>query len=375
MLDGMATSRRRASPIRYAVVGLGHFAQASVLPAFAGAGKTSQLAALVSGSPEKLTELGDRYGVTHRFSYEQFDDCLEHVDAVYICTPNSEHAVYAERAARAGRHVLCEKPLAVTEEECARILAARDDGGVKLMTAYRLHFEPITLEVLGHARSGKLGDLRYFSAAFSMHTKPGGIRTRRELGGGAVFDLGIYCINAARMLFDAEPERVSAFAVTGERSGMPEVDETTSAVLHFAGDRIATFTTSFDAADVSTYRIVGTEGQIVVDPAFEHAEPLAYTMTIGETTTKKKGKKVGQVAAELVYFSRCIHDDVAPEPSGEEGAWDVRIIEAIHESARRGTAIDLRPFSEPGPEGEQALALAPPSGKPELVEVASPHED
>ncbi len=317
MCQRMVKSRRTA-PVRYAVVGLGHFAQASVLPAFANAAKTSQLTALVSGSPEKLAALGERYGVVPRFSYEQFDDCLEHVDAVYICTPNSEHATYAERAARAGRHVLCEKPLAVTTDECARMLAARDEGGVKLMTAYRLHFEPLTLEVLGHARAGTLGELRYFSAAFSMRTRPGGIRTRRELGGGAVFDLGIYCINAARMLFDAEPERVSAVVVPGERSGMPDVDETTSAVLHFSGDRLATFTVSFDAADVSAYRLVGTKGQIVVDPGFEHAEPL------------------------------CLHDDHRREDDQEEGPQArpgrgrTRLLLEMHQQRRRSGALGRR---------------------------------
>lgn len=371
MTTRSTSSKRGSRRVRYAVVGLGHIAQKAVLPAFAHA-RNSELTALVSGDPEKLQVLGDRYGVAHRYSYDALDACLTEVDAVYLCTPNSEHAWQAERAALAGVHVLCEKPLAVTDAECQRMVAARDKGGVRMMTAYRLHFEPLTLEVLEHVRAGRLGELRYFESAFSMQAIPGGIRTRRETGGGTVPDLGIYCINAARMLFGAEPVMVSAHAVQGGRSAMPEVDDTTAAVLHFDGDRLATFTSSFAAANVSSYRIVGTDGQIVVDPAYKYAEPLAYTMTIGEKVTKKRGRKHDQFTAELVYFSRCVLADEVPEPSAEEGAWDVRIINAIYESARRGEQVALRPFAEPGPDASQATAL-PPSQPPAPVNVTPPH--
>ena len=250
------------------------------------------------------------------------------------------------------------------------MLEARDAGGVKMMTAYRLHFDPITLEVIGHARSGRLGDLRYFASSFSLTAKPGGIRTRAETGGGSVYDLGIYCMNAARMLFATEPLRLSARTIRGDRSGMPEVDETTAAVLHFEADRLATFTSSFASAGVSSYRIVGTEGEIAVEPAYAYAAPLAYTMTVGETTTKKRGRRHDQFAAELAYFSRCILHDESPEPSAEEGAWDVRIIDALLESARRGEQIVLPPFAERGPAASQSTAL-PPVARPALVNVES----
>src|SRR4051812_34772421 len=138
--------------IRYAVVGLGHIAQVAVLPAFANARRNSRLAALVSGDPEKLAALSEKYGVKELCSYQQYDELMRSgkVDAVYLCLPNSLHCEYAVRAARAGVHVLCEKPMAVTEEECERMArAAREggkDGAVKLMVAYRLHFERANLE-------------------------------------------------------------------------------------------------------------------------------------------------------------------------------------------------------------------------------------
>jgi predicted dehydrogenase len=365
-------STRSSQKVRYGVIGLGHIAQSAVLPAFAHA-RNSELTALASSDAEKLEVLGERYQVRHRFGYERMADCLAEVDAVFICTPNTEHEAAVLEAAGAGRHVLCEKPLAVTDEACARMVEACRDAGVKLMTAYRLHFEPTTLAVLKRVRDGALGDLRYFSSSFSMQTEPGGIRTEAETGGGAVWDIGIYCVNAARMLFDAEPVKVQAHAIPGTRSGMPDVDETTTALMHFDGDRLAAFTCSFDAADVSSYRIVGTKGSILVEPAFEIHEAISYTATIEGKSTRHRGRKVDQFAAELVYFSRCILEDRAPEPSGEEGAWDVHIIGAIYEAAARGEAVSLGSFAEPGPEMSQRIALPPPR-KARLVNVSPPHE-
>lgn len=361
------------APVRYAVVGLGYIAQVAVLPAFAHARKNSVLQAIISGDPLKLKRLGDRYGVAVRGDYSQFEACLADVDAVYIATPNSRHEEFTVRAAKLGKHVLCEKPLAVTDAECARMIEACETAGVQLMTAYRLHFEPITLEVLERVRRGDIGELRYFESSFSMQTKPGGIRTKHATGGGTLYDIGIYCINAARILFGSEPEQVFAYSISGERSGMPEVDDTTSVVMRFSQDRLATFTTSFDAGDVSSYRIVGTKGSIQVEPAYEYAEPLAYTLTTGSKSQQKRGKKVDQFAAELLYFSDCVRDGRAPEPSGEEGAWDVRIIDALYESARRGVPIALREFSDPRPTAKQKYARPPVAKPPDLVHAKSPH--
>jgi predicted dehydrogenase len=329
------------SKIRYAVVGLGHIAQAAVLPAFAHAKRNSTLHAMVSGSDDKLNKLGDQYRVPVRASYDHYERCLKEVDAVYICTPNSEHADYAVRAANAGVHVLCEKPLAITEAECSRMIQAAAANNVRLMTACRLHFEPLFLEIVDAVRAGKIGEVRYFSSSFSMHAKSGGIRTQRELGGGTLFDLGVYCINAARLMFRAEPTEVFAYSIDGARAGMPEIDEMTSAVMRFDGDRLATFTTSFDANPVSDLRITGTEGNIHAEPAYNHSEALGYTLTVGTDVRKKKGRRRDQFAAELVYFSDCVLNGKDPEPSAEEGCWDVRVAGALYESARRGVPVSL----------------------------------
>jgi predicted dehydrogenase len=363
------------SKVRYAVVGLGHIAQAAVLPAFAHAKRNSSLHAIVSGSVEKLNEIGDKYRVPVRASYDNYERCLQEVDAVYICTPNSEHSDYAVRAANAGVHVLCEKPLAVTERECKRMIEAAARNNVRIMTAYRLHFEPLFLEIVEMVRAGRIGEPRFFSSSFSMHAKPNGIRTKRELGGGTLFDLGVYCINAARIMFGAEPTQVFASSIDGARADMPEIDEMTSAVMRFDGDRLATFTTSFAANGTSDFRIVGTEGNIHAEPAYEYAEALGYTLTVGQDIRKKKGRRRDQFASELVYFSDCVLQGKSPEPSAEEGCWDVRVVDALYQSAKRGAPVSLSHFGPERPPVPSQGQDHPPVREPELVAVEKPHHD
>jgi predicted dehydrogenase len=362
------------SKVRYAVVGLGYIAQAAVLPSFAHARRNSSLHAIVSGSTEKLNEVGDKYRIPVRATYDDYERCLQEVDAVYICTPNSEHADYTVRAAQAGKHVLCEKPLAVSQQECELMIKACKENNVKIMTAYRLHFEPLFLEVLEIVKSGKIGEPRFFSSSFSMHARPGGIRTQRELGGGTLYDLGVYCINTARLMFRAEPIEVVASSIDGARSNMPEIDEMTSGIMRFDGDRLATFTTSFNANGVSDFRVVGTEGNIHAEPAYEYAEALGYTLTVGENVRKKKGRRRDQFAAEIAYFSDCVMQGRDPEPSAEEGCWDVRVVNALYESANSGKPVKLDNFGpERRPVKEQGKDF-PPVTEPELVAVEKPHD-
>jgi len=360
--------------VRYAVVGLGHIAQVAVLPAFAHARRNSALAALVSDDAAKRKELARRYKVP-AFSYDDFDTCLEEVDAVYIALPNSMHAEYTIRAANAGVHVLCEKPMAVTAGECEQMIEACRTNRVKLMIAYRLHFEEINLKGVDLVRRGRIGEPRYFNSSFSMTVRRGNIRTKRELGGGTLYDIGIYCINAARYLFRAEPLEVSAVSVHSGNRKLADVDETTAAILRFDGGRVASFVCSFNAADEASYRVVGTKGQLVVDDAYEYAEGLSYELTIGERTTRKRIGKRDQFAPELLHFSDCILQDRAPEPSGEEGLADVRVIRAIYRSADKGRAIELEPFEKRRrPTLEQEMRR-PPIEEPEEVKARGPSED
>lgn len=361
--------------VRYAVVGMGHIAQVAVLPAFAHARRNSALVAIVSGDRTKRREIATRYRVAHAFSYDEYDKCLRLVDAVYIALPNAMHAEYAIRAARAGVHVLCEKPMAVTVEECRRMIAAARRARVKLMVAYRLHFEGISLAAIDLARRGELGTLKFFNSSFSMRVRRGDIRTKRALGGGTLYDIGVYCINAARNLFRGEPTQVSAMSINSGVGALAEIDETTAATLRFGNDRIATFITSFNAADVGAYRIVGTKGELHADPAYEYAEGLELTLTVDGKRTRKTIGKRDQFGPELLYFSDCIIKDRSPEPSGEEGLQDVRIVEALYESSRIGRPVRIPSFHElKRPTGRQRITR-PGIRKPRLVKVQSASRD
>ena len=363
--------------IRYAVVGLGHIAQVAVLPAFAQA-ENSKLAALVSDDPEKLEKLGRRYQVRARFSYDQFEECLTSglVDAVYIALPNHLHREYTERAARAGVHVLCEKPLAVTEEDCVAMMRACEENGVKLMVAYRLHFEEANLKAIDLVQGGRLGEPRLFDSVFTMQVKEGDIRLNpRELGGGPLYDIGVYCINAVRNLFGAEPMEVMAFSANNGEPRFQQCEEMTAAILRFPGrERLASFTCSFNGADVGTYRVVGTKGELVMDPAYEYAKGLTQRVTINGRTRQRTFPKRDQFAPELISFSECILTGAAPEPSGGEGLADVRVIRALYRSADTGQPVALPPFSK---EDRPSLAQEirrPAVRKPALVNTEAPTE-
>ena len=356
--------------VRYAVVGLGHIAQVAVLPAFGNARRNSRLAALVSGDPVKLEELGAKYHVDQRYSYERYDEMLKSgdVDAVYVATPNSLHAEYSIRAAQAGLHVLVEKPMAVTEEQCERMATAAREARVKLMVAYRLHFERANLEAIEVARSGRIGEPRIFSSTFTMHVVPGNIRVQRDLGGGTLYDIGIYCINAARGLFGDEP--VEARAMSAGSVG--EVEETLSAVLRFPGERCAAFTCSFGAADVSEYRITGTKGDLALEPAYEYAMALQHRLTINGERKERRFAKRDQFAPELLYFSDCVLKNHAPEPGPEEGLADIRVIRALYRSAQSGQPVELGPYERRERPGLEQEIRRPPIDKPRTVHTQAP---
>lgn len=369
-----ADERRK---IRYAVAGLGHIAQAAVLPAFAHAGENSELAALVSGDAGKLAKLGRKYRVRHRYAYDQFEECLTaaEIDAVYIALPNELHREYAVRAAEAGVHVLCEKPLAPTEADCQAMIDAADRNGVKLMTAYRLHFDEANLSAVDAVQSGRLGDVKLFNSTFTMQVKPGDIRLNpRSKGGGSLYDIGVYCINAARYFYAAEPEWAFATATEGSDPRFADTEESVSAVLRFPGERLASFVVSFGAASVSTYTVVGTRGSLVMDPAYAYADAITQTVTVNGRSRARTFPKHDQFAPELVSFSECIITGEEPEPSGREGLADVRVIRALYRSIETGRPVELGPFRKDArPTIDQAIRK-PSVREPKLVNTEAPSE-
>jgi len=360
--------------IRYAVVGLGYISQAAVLPAFRHAARNSELAALVSDDPVKLKRLGEKYRVARRFAYEDYDECLRSgdIDAVYLALPNNLHCEHAVRAAEAGVHVLCEKPMATTVEECEKMISAAARGRVKLMVAYRLFFERANLKAIATAKSGQLGDLRIFNSLFGMQVEAGNTRLQRELGGGTLYDLGIYCINAARNLFGCEPIEAFAISANNGEERFREVDEMTGAVLRFPGERLATFVSSFGSADVSAFEIVGTKKSLIVEKAYEMVEGKTHKLKRKLKERAARFPKGDQFAPELGYFSECILNDREPEPGGAEGLADVRVIEALYFSAQSGKSVSLRPLEKSSEPDLELARHRPPVAKPKLVHARAP---
>jgi predicted dehydrogenase len=365
-------TKKTERQVGYAVVGLGHFAQDAILPAFEHA-ENSRLVALVSGDPEKARELGERHGVPV-FGYERYEECLAlpEVEAVYIALPNSLHAEYAVRAAKGGVHVLCEKPLATSEAECREMIRECQESDVRLMTAYRLHFEQANLTAVEAVREGKIGDPRVFTSTFSFQVNAPNIRVERDKGGGVLWDIGVYCVNAARYLFRAEPVEVFAFCDKGKDPRFAEVEEAASVVMRFPEGKLAAFNVSFGAEAVATYQLLGTEGMLKVDNAYEYKGDIRWELTSEGKTRKGKVPARDQIAPELLEFSDCVLEGSDPEPDGWEGLADVRIIAALYESARLGQPVKLEPFEKPRRPTKEQEERRPPSETPEYVNVESP---
>jgi predicted dehydrogenase len=368
----MSTQSSR-SKVRYAVVGLGHIAQVAVLPAFKSA-RNSEIFALVSGDSRKRETLAKKYRVAHACSYENYDQILSLVDAVYLALPNHLHKEYAVRAAEKGVHVLCEKPMAVTEEECEAMITAAEENRVKLMVAYRLHFEKGNLDAIRTVKTGRLGNPRIFNSEFAQQVKANNVRVTEPVsrGGGPVYDMGVYCINAARYLFGSEATKVLAVSASNKDVRFRKVEEMMSAILYFPDERLASFTCSFGAADISRYTVVGTKGVLNSDPAYEYAMDIEQEVSVAGKKSKRKYAKRDQFAAEISYFSDCIVKNRVPEPSGLEGLADVRIVRALYESVRTGAAVGLPPFANKKKPSIVQEIHRPAHGKPKTVNAKSP---
>jgi predicted dehydrogenase len=329
--------------IGYAVVGAGAVVERALLPAFARAGGDARLAAIVATDRTRAQALAQDHRVT-AYHLDEFRQCLQRDDVhvVYIALPNSQHCDYAVEAARAGAHVLIERPMAVMADECRRMLRTCQTNRVKLMVAYHLQFHPGHLRLAELVRSGAIGAPKTISSDHTLRVQDqDDSRLQRRLGGGTVYDLGISAIFAARTLFNAEPAQVMAMTARMTRRYGGDVDESTVALIRFPEDRLTHFHTSFGEEPTAVVTVFGEDGYARLSGAYDAAQPAALEIVRGGRREEQTFDATDAYASELDYFAGCIVRDSAPEPSGVEGLQDVRIVEAIYRSARDGRPVTL----------------------------------
>ena len=328
--------------VGFALCGLGGLSEHQIAPAFA---KTAhcRLTGLITGTPEKVGEWQARYGIPSRsvYTYDTMERMAENpdIDAVYIVTPNAEHPEQTVRAARAGKHVFCEKPMAVSVEKCREMIAACEAAKRLLGVAYRCQYDPNHLECVRIARSGEFGPIRTIDAGFGISVgRADQWRLKYALsGGGSLVDVGIYALQATRYLTGAEPIEVSAFESKTDRVKFAQVDEQMNWLARFPGGVVANCASSYNMNDLNVFRVHAERGSFGLEPAFN------YTGNRGE---RSDGVSIALAepdlfAAEMDDFARCILEGRPSKVSGEEGLRDVRIMSAIYESARTGRAVKL----------------------------------
>ncbi|HTR14968.1 MAG TPA: Gfo/Idh/MocA family oxidoreductase [Roseiarcus sp.] len=324
--------------INYAVVGAGWISQIAFLPGVARSGN-SRVAAIVTGDRAKAAQLAEFHGVGTIVGYDGYDALLASPasDAVYIALPNDMHADFTIRAARAGKHIMVEKPLAANEDESLAMIAAARDANVFLMTAYRLHNEPGTVAVLEHIRAGAIGRPLFFQSVFSFQMELSNHRLKAKAWGGPLQDVGVYCINAARHIFAEEPIEATAMADRpADDPRFREVDATVAATLRFPSGGLAQFVASFGAAPVDNYRVIGTLGDLELDPGFKFETATKLRLRRDGKIVESPFPQIDHFGAQIAYFSDCIAAGTPPEADGEEGLADVRALKAIERAASTG---------------------------------------
>jgi len=325
--------------IGYAMVGLGRISMGHFMPGLKTA-KQSTLTGLVSGHRGKAEKQAAEYGVptTAIYNYENFDSIRDNkqIDAVYIALPNSMHAEYTIRAAKAGKHVLCEKPMATSVDDCKAMIQACRDNNVKLMIAYRCQLEPTNLRAIDLIRSGKLGVIQAIESANGFNIQPGEWRLDKKLaGGGPLMDVGIYSLNACRYLTGEEPQVLSAYSSVIDKDGrFNTVEENVGWTMKFPSGIVASCNTTYGARMEGYYRVHGSKGVLHVEPAFGYQGlHLTAQFNGGENLDEPNPTKdPSQFTAEADYFSDCVLTNKEPKMDGAEGLRDMQYIAEIYKS-------------------------------------------
>lgn len=340
-LDAQTASLPADGKIGYAAIGLGRISK--LFMAGVQTSSNSRITGLVSGHPDKAAKYAEQYNVPKSsiYNYETFDAIKDDksIQAVYIGLPNSMHAEYTIRAAKAGKHVLCEKPMDVTVPKCVQMIDACKAARVKLMIAYRLHYEPTNLRAIQLLRSGFIGKIQSIQSTYGFTCAPGEWRLDKAMaGGGPLMDVGIYCLNATRYLTGEEPVEFSAYAYSDPTDPrFKTVEENLNWITRFPSGILASCNTTYGAFMDGCYKVMGPQGWIEANPAFNYdGLHLLGTSFAGKFTTLDEPnpeKNPIDFTRQADHFSNCVLHNQEPKTPGEEGLRDMKYITEIYRSA------------------------------------------
>ncbi len=339
-----------ADSVGIAIMGLGGYALRQMMPAMLRTNKC-HVAGLVSGNRKKALEVGRAYGVPEDaiYGYDSFDQIAQddRIEAVYIILPSGLHAEWTEKSFAAGKHVLCEKPMALTVAECDRMISAAERANLKLMMGYRCHFEPFNLMAMELMKNKAIGDVEWLGTKqqYTMGpTSPSqNWRVARALaGGGALEDYGIYGIQSALYLSHELPNKVSASVTTPPNDPrFSEIVATVTSKLEFPSGAVADLATSYDAPGANEAVVRGTSGELIMRPATGYGGHKMTLIRNGVEEDLTPGDPTVQFHLMMDHFANAVRKDTPILVDADMGRRDVRIIEAIYKSAERGTAVTL----------------------------------
>jgi predicted dehydrogenase len=328
--------------IGYCMVGLGRISLGHFMPGCR-LSQTSQVTALVSGHRDKAEKYAAEYNIPAHsiYNYENYDQIAQNpaIDAVYIALPNSMHAEYTIRAAKAGKHVLCEKPMATSVKDSQAMIDACRAAHKKLMIAYRCQYEPTNLRAIELIRSGKLGKIQAIESANGFYETLGEWRLNGKLaGGGPLMDMGVYSLNASRFLTGEEPTEFQAYSSVIDKDGrFNDVEENLSWTMRFPSGVLASCNTTYGANMPGFVRVHGSNGMLHLEPAFGYEGIRLRAQVKGEPAIDETdpAKDPAEFAREADHFSECLFADKEPKTNGEEGLRDMQYMAHIYHACGR----------------------------------------
>ncbi|MEP2777641.1 MAG: Gfo/Idh/MocA family oxidoreductase [Luteolibacter sp.] len=337
-----AAPKAEGKKLGWALVGLSSLSESKIAPALLKT-KHSRLTGIVTGTPEKAEAWSKKYGIKESgiYNYENFDEIINNpeVDVVYIVLPNSMHKEFTLRGAKAGKHVFCEKPMAVSPQESRDMIAACEAANVKLGMGYRLQFEPHHVEAIRFAREKVFGEVRHIDAGFGFKMRSAdGWRLNKALGGGALLDVGVYAIQGARYIMGEEPVIVSALETKTDKEMFAEVDETIQIQMQFASGKTANLFTTFNLGGYNQLTAFAEKGRFGLNSAFGTQGQSGWT---SDPKIPLSYPKTDHFEVQMDLFSQAIIEGKEWTVDGTEGLRDQLVMDAVFKSIATGAPVEV----------------------------------